>query len=104
MSGFREYKFIVPELWKHDWHHAISNAEGMERRILVTQQKAASMVEVISDRTATPERMAWMTMWTRSLAAAGATLAAQRHHSEFMLNVLSRVCFEAKIQAYTIIE
>jgi len=75
-----------------------------ERRILKVQRLNTELLRDISTQTSTPEKVAWMIFWTRSVLAADTTLASFDPISEMSLAVLQRMCLEMELQLRVITE
>jgi hypothetical protein len=98
------YQLVVPELWNKNWSEVIDEAEGVEKMILVIQARAANLLKGINDFEATPDRLAWLSIWTKAFSALDSVGGALGRNSEYVLEILSRVVFETLLHIRTIVE
>lgn len=94
----------IPKLWEKDWNTAIEMASGAQKEILVYQTRAANLLKDITDREATFERLAWLTIWTKVFAIADSLHGLLDRNSQYILEVTSRISFEQMLQIQTIMK
>lgn len=104
MSTFENYRLIIPRLWEKDWSKAIAEADRADRQLLVCQARAGNLLKEITDLTATPERLAWLSLWVKGFALLDGARAALVRQSEYTLRVLERIAFETDLHVHAIIE
>lgn len=104
MSAFKDYHLWVPDLWNREWHSAIQAAKGAERDVLKWQARAADLLKQIDDKEATPDRIAWFTIWTRAFSILEGVLAGLSYSSSTVLAVLDRMSFECLLHVEAILE
>ena len=104
MDYYSSYKLNIPELWEKDWEGAISNADGVGKEILKFQFKLAQLLKNINDFSLTPERLAWITLWTRVFSSLEAALLSINSNCIYNLKIISRAIFEDSLHFQMIIE
>jgi len=98
------YIFAIPELWEQDWEASIQESEGVEKSIIIAQARAANLLKTIKDKTVTPDRLAWMSLWTKSFCLLDGAYAAMSRNSLFSLEVLNRIALEVYLHTHVIAE
>ncbi|MBC8440075.1 MAG: hypothetical protein H8D87_10350 [Deltaproteobacteria bacterium] len=104
MFNVKDFTFIIPPLWEKDWNGAISKAKGADRDLLICQAQALSMLKDINNFKVTPERIAWLSMWTKAFAALEGAKAALGINSQYIFKIIQRVSFEGCLHAELIFE
>lgn len=104
MPTLDNYSFHIPPLWENDWEAAFGEADGVERQLLVWQKRAADLLQGISDRSLTPQRLAWINLWTRSLVGLEGARAALGQKSSFLLEMLGRATLESVLHLEAILD
>ena len=104
MIPLQSVSFYIPRLWEKDWSDAISNTQGVDQQLLVYQARAASLLEKINDFKATPERLGWLSLWTKTFVMLDGAQRALESWSEYVLQLLERAAFESVIHVHTILE
>jgi len=104
MYSYQDYVIKVPTIWDRNWEDAIDKAEGIEKTILVFQARAANLLKSIDDFKATPDRLAWLSLWTKAFSAIDSVWGALERNSEYVLEIVSRVAFETLLHVKTIAE
>ena len=104
MTNFKKFNFNIPHLWQKEWEQAISETADPERQILINQTRSANMLRTINDFEASPERLAWLTIWTKTFTALDGAIGALSRNSLFLLNIISRCVFEGSLHIEIILE
>lgn len=106
MPPLDAYTIIVPELWKmaDEWRAALEEADGAEKHCVLVQLRAVNLLKTIRDAPATPERLAWMTLWTRVFSLLDGVRGALDRHGVFAIDILARAAFESVLHTQAIIE
>jgi len=104
MSNFKNFTLNIPSLWEQDWSEAISHNVDAARILVVFQARAANMLRDIDQIEATPERVAWLSIWMKTFAALENAQAALERSSLYLLRILSRIAFEANLHMEIISE
>jgi len=94
----------IPCLWERDWNAAISNASGIEKNLLIIQNRAANLLNHINDKNVTFARIAWLNLWTKTFATLDGVFCAFPKNSLYVLRMLGRASFEQMLHARSIIE
>jgi hypothetical protein len=66
-TDLEKLNFSIPPLWKKDWKQAISNAQGVEKNILIIQKRAAGLLYKINEKRVTFARLAWLIFFGQRL-------------------------------------
>jgi hypothetical protein len=69
MSSLQDFTFSIAPLWEKEWANAIEQAEGADKRLLVLQARLANLLKNIEDCSITPERLAWVSFWSKAFLA-----------------------------------
>ena len=58
---------LIPHLWEKEdeWKAALADAEGAEKELILCQVTASEPPEIHSDSKDSPERLAWLSLWTK---------------------------------------
>jgi len=94
----------IPRLWEKDWKSAINNASGVEKNLLIIQNRAANLLNQISDKRVTFARLAWLNLWTKAFSTLEGAFCALPKNSLYVLRMLGRASFEQVLHARSIIE
>jgi len=107
MSSFEDYFFKVPISGnsKSDWHEIIENSDEHLKILRIFQARVCLLVNDLSDLLVTPERIAWIGIWTRTFLMIDSVIRmSEELLFDYPLQILSRVAFEAKLQILSILE
>lgn len=104
MATFDDLTLEIPRLWEKDWKRIVDDSDGVEKQLLIFESHGAHLLEHINDFTATPERIAWLNIWSKTFSAIDSALTSLQTDSHYVLKVLSRVVFETKLHVLTILE
>ncbi len=104
MIPLQSVSLYIPRLWEKDWSEAISNTEGVDRQLLIYQARAASLLEKIDDFEANPERLGWLSIWTKTFVTLDGARSGLVRYSDYVLQILARTAFESVIHVRTILE
>ena len=66
---FEDLTLVIPRLWDKPWPELIEDAEGLDRDFLVAQSRYAVLLSRFSAAPVTPERVAWLSVWSRRFGA-----------------------------------
>src|SRR5688572_7008915 len=86
---------VVPTFNKAEWVSAIADAADAESPLLNAQWRLASLVESLESATATPERLAWLTLWSRFFGCVEAARGAVSRASLLGLGAVRRASEES---------
>jgi hypothetical protein len=103
-TGLHRLTLNVPRLWDRDWQTAIKEASGADSFLLNVAGRAAHLLKLISDCSVTFERLAWLSIWTKSFSILEGARAAVFQNSQYLLELLSRTSFELALHALTVSE
>jgi hypothetical protein len=106
MPSFESYELLVPELWKKadDWQEALKESEGADRQCVLIQLRAVNLLRTLKTGPATPEHVAWMTLWTRAFVLLDGVRGILTRNAAFTTDVLARVAFETALYTQAILE
>ena len=106
MPSFESYQLLVPELWKQaeEWQEALEEADGADKRCVLIQLRAVNLLKPLKTEPATPERLAWMTLWTRAFVLLDGVRGVLSRNAAFTTDVLARVAFETALHTQAILE
>jgi len=90
LADIEQFTLYIPKLWEKDWAGAIDMAAGAQKEILVYQARAANLLKNITDRQATFEKLAWLTMWTKAFTIADSLHGTLDRNSQYILEIISR--------------
>jgi len=93
--SLNELNLVIPELWDKPWDEYIENSEGIEREFIVVQSTYARALRQIADKPVTPEKLAWLSLWSRMFGALTGARGATMWKSRFAVSVMERVAVEA---------
>lgn len=96
LSNFRfeDINLLIPELWEKDWEEAISEAESPEREWIQLQSRLAHMLKPFPKEPSTPEKVAWLSFWSRLYSGTVGARSAMIWESRYTISVISRVVSE----------
>ena len=68
MSSFEDYFFKIPisKNSKSDWDDIIENSDDDLKLLRIFQARVCLLVNDLPDLLVTPERIAWISIWTRT--------------------------------------
>ena len=94
----------IPHLWEKDWGNAIHNASGIEKHLLIIQNRAVNLLSQITDKRVTFARLAWLNLWTKLFSTLEGVFCTIPKNSLYVLRMLGRASFEQALHAKTIKE
>jgi hypothetical protein len=95
--SFEELTLVVPELWEKPWAELIEDAEGLERDLISAQARYAHLLKGIQPSPVTPEKLAWLALWSRLFGCISGCMGTVKWEARFPAGVLARVAFEASL-------
>lgn len=104
MTTLNLFKLEIPKLWEKEWSEAIHEAGEVEKELLIFQFRGVNLLKSIDVYQATPERLAWLSFWTKTFSSLDGAIIAQAKNSEFVLQALWRIVLELWLQITTILE
>jgi len=106
MKTFEEYSLVIPPLWikEAEWEEAVQEAQGAERQLLLCQLRLINILKDIPDSNATPERVAWLSLWAKIYGALDGARGALDRQTVVALRVIDRVCFEWTLHVQAILQ
>ncbi len=100
---FSELQFEFPNAWDQDWEELADGWEGTKGELIRTLGKGASTLKIAATWQVSPERLAWLVLWTRNWTQAKAAIAALDGKSTFLLELIWRSAFELNLQISAIL-
>jgi hypothetical protein len=85
----------VPSLWDQPWEEYVESSDGLERDFIIAQAAYAKTLRQIAGERASPEKMAWLSLWSRLFGALSGARGAAKWESRFAVTVMERVAMEA---------
>lgn len=107
MSSFEDYFFKIPitENSKSDWNELIENSDDDIKLLRIFQSRVCLLVNDLTDLLVTPERIAWISIWTRTFQILDSVIImGENLFFDYPLKILSRVAIEAELQILSIFE
>lgn len=100
----QDYELLLPySEWKNkDWPAAIREADGVTKRVLQAQERAAHAIAGINPTPTTPEKLAWVVLWGRAFVLLQAAIDLQGQWSVPVSDYLYRIAFELWLQVAAI--
>ena len=105
MSVFDDYEFNIPPLWeKVEWQKFIDTSEGALKKVVIIEARAANILKKIKDfKKVTPERLAWLSIWTKSFSALE-SIVVNKPLSVYLEDTISRITLEIQLILNTILD
>lgn len=100
--AFEDISLFVPNLWDKDWNTATAESDGLEQRVLRAQAQYARMLKDVTAEPCTPEKVAFLSLWSRLFSLLEGASAVLESKSPYSANVLSRVAYEATLQVQVV--
>lgn len=97
VSPLSSVTLYIPELWDKPWEEYVEEAEGLEREFLRAQAAYARVLRRIHAVPATPEKIAFLSLWSRLFGSLTGARGAASWQSRFAVSALGRVAFEASL-------
>lgn len=88
---------MIPQIWDKPWDQLIKEAEGIDREFLVVQARYVRLLRRLTPTPATPEKIAWLAIWSRLFGALTGARGANIWKSRFSVTILGRVAYEANL-------
>src|SRR5574341_2184396 len=106
MRAFEDYALIIPQLWEKEdkWKDALAHAEGAEKDLILCQVRAVNLLKYIPDSKGSPERVSWLSLWSKVFSALEGTRGALGRDAEAAIAVLARVAFESALHVHAILD
>ena len=83
---------------RQDWAKLISEVQGLDRRLLQVKECGFGIVKDF-DTMCTREKLSWLAIWVRVFGCVEAADRLRTCPNSLALGVLSRIAFEAQLQA-----
>ncbi len=99
---FESLELLVPELWDKPWEEWIAEAEGIDREFLTAEAVYANMLRVVPAKPVTPEKVAWLTIWSRLFNTIEGVRGAKDVQSNMSILALARVAYEVSLHVEAI--
>jgi hypothetical protein len=100
---FESLTILVPELWDKEWDQLIDDADGYEREFLAAQARYARMLQGLKASPATPEKIAWLALWSRLFGCLTGGRGAAEWESRFASSIIARVCYETTLHIQAVL-
>lgn len=95
MSVLSDFNLVLPQVPSEDeWIEYIESTEGRERDISTLRAKGYNLLADLNERHATYERVGWLSLWAKVMAALESMIPALHSGSDLILESLSRATFE----------
>ena len=100
MTDHARPQLAVPDLWNRDgeWDEAIIEADEAERPFVERQKQLSSALRRMSDAEASPENLAWLSLWSRAFSMCDGARGAVLRESLLTLTALERMAFKLSLQ------
>ena len=95
-------KLKIPNFNNIDWESAIEEADELDKKLVTYLARAANILEGINEEM-TPQRLAWMIIWTHVFSTIEGTRSAILRNSEFSLHLLERSSMELELIVFAIL-
>lgn len=95
--AFEDLTLAIPPLWDKPWDQTIKGADGIDREFLVVQARYVRLLRQLNPAPVTPEKIAWLAIWSRLFGALTGARGASIWKSRFSVTVLGRVAYEANL-------
>lgn len=95
--SFEELTLVIPQLWDKPWPELVEDAEGPERDLIAAQARYARLLKGIQPSPVTPEKLAWLALWSRLYGCLSGCIGTAQWEARFPAGVLARVAFEASL-------
>ncbi|MHB1330053.1 MAG: hypothetical protein ACYC2K_17780 [Gemmatimonadales bacterium] len=104
MDNFRteDLRLLVPDLWSKPWDEWAAEAEGVDRDFISAAAHSARALKRIRSEAPTPERLAWLALWSRLFGALSGAQGTVDRKSRFATGVMSRVASETALHVHAI--
>ncbi len=95
MSALSDYNLVLPQIpSEEEWIEYIESLESRERDIPTLRAKGYNLLTNFNEITATYERVGWLSLWAKVMAALESIVPALHSGSNLILQSLSRATFE----------
>lgn len=95
MSVLSDYNLVLPRIPSDDeWIEYIESVEGREKDINTLRAKGYNLLADLNETNATYERIGWLSLWSKIMAALESIIPALNSGSNLILQSLSRATFE----------
>lgn len=99
---FESLELLVPELWDKPWAQWISDSDGIDREFAMAESVYAHMLRSVSAKPVTPEKVAWLTIWSRFFNTIAGVRGARDAQSNMSILALARVAYEVSLHVEAI--
>lgn len=104
MVSMDDLTLKIPELWKTDWKEIVDDSEGSAKQLLTFMARGAYLLKDINDLSVTPERLAWLSIWSKTYSVLSSALTALNRNSGYLLMILSRIATEMLLHTSAIMK
>lgn len=108
MSSLSEYKLHIPISWDESSENGliknIEESEGIEKNLLLYQTGGLTLIKDLKNSEVTPERLAWLNIWTKTITLLRSTITLLSEKSYYVLEVLERISLEYLLHIHTILD
>lgn len=106
MLPLGEYNLVLPELpTEEEWLRSIADLDdGMAKHASIVRAKGSNLLKEVQEPKATTERIGWLSLWAKTLAALEAATTAFEYQSNFALQSISRSTFEWDLHAAILVD
>jgi len=95
MTSFKDYDLVLPQLTEEDdTLQAIINQGGIIKESAIVLAQGFNLLKDIDESKATPERVGWLNLWSKSIVAMKSAISAFETDSDLSLQAISRASFE----------
>lgn len=99
---FESLELLVPELWDKPWAEWVTETEGIDRDFLTAEAVYAHMLRAVGAKPVTPEKVAWLTIWSRLFNTLAGARGAKDVQSNMSILALARVAYEVSLHVEAI--
>ncbi len=106
MSSLESYELLIPELWKKadKWQEELKGTAGGDHQCVLIQLRAVNLLKSLKTGPATPERLAWIILWTRAFVLLDGVRSMLSRNPSFTTDLMARVAFETALYTQAILE
>jgi hypothetical protein len=106
MYSFSDLTIDLLNLWSRDpeWAEAIEEADEIERPLIHAQRLLARWMKFIQTEEASPEVLAWLSLWSRLFGVIDGARGAYQRQALLALTAVERMAFELALHLHLILE
>jgi hypothetical protein len=102
MQTLSTVTLVLPDFSEIDWEGLLADTEGPERKLILMQRLHANLLRRCTSLEATPERLAWLSFWSKVAASLLGARLNINATSDLGLTLLGRSASESSLHLHTI--